>query len=91
MHAHGKAGGVAIGISTSGDSESVVRALRAAREMEMTAIAFSGEGGGHCAAAADILVAVPSRETPRIQEIHELAGHVLCEWVEAELFGDAKS
>jgi D-sedoheptulose 7-phosphate isomerase len=73
---------VAIGISTSGDSENVVRGLRAARERGAFTAALTGEGGGQCAAACDLLLAVPSRSTPRIQESHITIGHILAGLVE---------
>jgi len=79
---------VAVGISTSGNSANVVAALHKARELGLTTIALTGEGGGKMRAAADILLAVASRETPRIQECHILIGHCLCQAVEEALFGD---
>ena len=79
---------VAVGISTSGNSANVVRALEAAREAGALAVGFTGAGGGRMAGAADVLVAVPSRETPRIQEAHEVLGHTLCALVERLMFGD---
>lgn len=91
IEAHGKRGDVAIGISTSGDSPNVVEALRTARERGLHTIAFSGRGGGRIAELADLLIAVPSDQTPRIQEAHITVGHVLCEIVEASLFGSTSS
>ena len=70
----------------SGNSSNIVRALATARELGAHTIAFTGEGGGLLAAHADILIDVPSRDTPRIQEVHMLLGHCLCEIVEATLF-----
>ena len=78
---------VAVGISTSGNSENVVRALTVAREKGALAVAFTGEGGGQMAAVADVLVAVPSRSTPRVQEAHEVLGHTFCALVERLVFG----
>jgi len=78
---------VAIGISTSGNSENVVLALHVAREKGALAVGFTGEGGGKMAEASDVLVAIPSRRTPRIQEAHEVLGHVLCGLIEQLLFG----
>jgi D-sedoheptulose 7-phosphate isomerase len=85
VEAYGDKGGVILGISTSGNSPNIVTALQAARTMGMTTIALTGEGGGACAAEADILLAVPSRSTPRIQEVHICLYHYLCERVEAAL------
>jgi D-sedoheptulose 7-phosphate isomerase len=78
---------VAIGISTSGNSENVVRALDVAREAGALSVGFTGEGGGAMKAATDVLVAVPSRDTPRIQEAHEFLGHTFCGLVERLMFG----
>ena len=77
------AGDVALGISTSGNSPNVVQALTRAREMGLKTIALTGEGGGRCAELADVLLAVASGHTPRIQEAGSVAYHVLCELVEA--------
>lgn len=79
-------GDVAVGISTSGNSRNVVTGLEAAKQRGARAVALTGEGGGKMAAVADILLAVPSRETPRIQECHILIGHALCQAVESALF-----
>lgn len=87
--AHGRPGDVAIGLSTSGGSENVARALRAGRERQMRTIALTGRSPGQVGAAADLVVAVPSGETPRIQEAHILLGHIWAEMVEAALFRDA--
>ncbi|MGH9527842.1 MAG: D-sedoheptulose-7-phosphate isomerase [Terriglobales bacterium] len=79
-------GDVAVGISTSGNSANVIAAIQAAQERGARTIALTGEGGGKLAAVAEILLAVPSRETPRIQECHILMGHALCQAVESALF-----
>jgi D-sedoheptulose 7-phosphate isomerase len=80
---------VVVGLSTSGNSGGVVRALERARALGAFAVALTGEGGGRCAAACDLLLAIPSRSTPRIQESHITAGHLLCGLVEAALAEDA--
>jgi D-sedoheptulose 7-phosphate isomerase len=77
---------VAIGFSTSGNSENVVRALDRAREIGLARIAFTGGAGGRCADLADVAIRVPSQSTPRIQEVHILVGHTLCDLVERTLF-----
>ncbi len=82
VEAYGAAGDVAIGISTSGHSQSVVAGLRAARELGMKTVALTGSGGGKCAELADILLDVPARLTPRVQEAHAVICHILCEFVE---------
>jgi D-sedoheptulose 7-phosphate isomerase len=83
-------GDIALGISTSGNSPNVVEALAFAREAGVKAWAFTGEGGGECAAHADRLLAVPSRVTARVQECHILAGHLICDLVEIA-FEDTQS
>ncbi|MHA1108382.1 MAG: D-sedoheptulose 7-phosphate isomerase [Alphaproteobacteria bacterium] len=77
-------GDVAIAISTSGNSENVVRALQAARDMGVTPAAFSGNGGGRLKALADPLLIAPSRTVARVQEMHILLGHMLCDVLEQE-------
>lgn len=74
---------VVVGISTSGNSANVLKALRKARDIGACTVAFTGEGGGKMAALVDHCLAVPSQTTARIQEAHLLIGHVLCDWVEA--------
>jgi len=80
-----KAGDVAIGLSTSGNSENIVRGLAAAGDMGAVASALTGGGGGRLAEIADVLLAVPSSDTARIQEMHILIGHALCGALEQEL------
>ncbi len=79
-----KPGDVAIAISTSGDSENVVRALQTARDMGVTPAAFSGNGGGRLVGLADPNLVVPSGTTARVQEMHILLGHMLCDVLERE-------
>lgn len=87
--AHHRPGDVAVGFSTSGNSKNVVAALRQARALGAPTIAFTGAGGGRCAEFADVLLAVPSRHTPRIQEMHITIGHVLCDLVEKAIVARA--
>ena len=84
VEALGNAGDVLVGISTSGNSPNVVNALEQARAQGLVTVGFTGQGGGKCAAFADYLFAVDSRETARIQEAHSLAGHMLCDWIEID-------
>jgi len=88
IEAQGKCGDVFVGISTSGNSANVVLAMKKAKEIGMRTVAFTGEDGGKMANYADYLVAVPSKDTPRIQEAHILIGHIICQIVEQELFGN---
>lgn len=86
VRAYGKPGDVAIGLTTSGNSENVLRGLEAARKLGITAVAMTGRTGGKAKAHADILINVPSDATPRIQEMHILAAHAICGMVEDALF-----
>jgi D-sedoheptulose 7-phosphate isomerase len=82
IEALGVPGDVLVAISTSGRSQNVLNALAAARDRGMTTIAFAGAGGGEMAALSDICLAMPSRETQKIQEGHIVVGHILCGLVE---------
>lgn len=86
VEAHGKSGDVLIAISTSGKSANVLKAVEHAKSMGLYTIAMTGAEGGPLASAADAAIRVPSSSTPRIQELHILAGHALCEMVERALF-----
>jgi D-sedoheptulose 7-phosphate isomerase len=81
----GRAGDVAVAISTSGNSANVLAGVRAARNGGMRTIALTGAGGGALAGEVDLLIAVPSSSTPRIQEAHSLIAHVLCDLVERRM------
>ena len=82
----GQTGDTAIGISTSGNSPSVLEALDAARQRGLFTVGFAGETGGKMVGRTDVLFRVPSKVTARIQEAHLMLGHVLCELVDRELF-----
>lgn len=86
LKALGKEGDVAFGISTSGNSSNILKAFEVAKEMRMKTVALTGNDGGAMAKMADISLIVPSTSTPRIQEVHILVGHILCEMVEHSLF-----
>ena len=83
--AHARKGDILVAISTSGNSSNILRAIEAAREQQAIVIGMTGESGGRMADKCDILLNIPSSETPRIQESHVLAMHLLCELVEREL------
>ena len=89
VEALGAPGGVLWGLSTSGRSANVIAAFAAAREIGMTTIALTGAGGGDLAASSDILIAVPSRGTPEIQQVHMCLYHYICQRVEARCAGVA--
>lgn len=79
-------GDILVGLSTSGNSANVVKAFEAARSKNITTIGMTGQTGGQMAALTDILLNVPSTITPRIQEVHMLMGHIICELAESRLF-----
>jgi D-sedoheptulose 7-phosphate isomerase len=85
VRALGRAGDVAIGISTSGKSRNVALALEAAREMGIITAALTGDDGAAMTPLADHLLNVPSTVTARIQEMHITLGHLLCETLEKRL------
>jgi len=80
-----KPGDLAIGISTSGNSENVIRGLQQAKAMGVVPAAFGGRDGGRMAGLADPYLIIPSHATPRIQEMHILIGHSFCDALEKEL------
>jgi len=86
VRALGRPGDVAVGLTTSGNSENVVNALIAAREAGVLAVALTGAAGGKAAEFADICVRVPTDDTPRAQEACLHLGHTICEIVEREVF-----
>ncbi len=92
VHALGQPGDVLVAITTSGHSASVLRAVHAARERDMIVVALTGKGGGALAAELGhphIHVCVPHDRTMRIQEVHGLVLHALCDAIDLQLLGDA--
>lgn len=83
VEAYGTAGGVLLGLSTSGNSNNVLLAAEAAKKIGMSVVVLTGEGGGKLAPWADVLLDVPSKHTPRIQEMHLMLYHYLCAELEA--------
>lgn len=83
----GKKGDVLIGISTSGNSRNVLKAFQEARRAGIAAILLTGEKAGSIVPESDVVIAVPSSVTPRIQEMHLLIEHIICEEVEKAVFG----
>ena len=93
LRAIGRRGDVLLAISTSGNSPNVVAAIGAAHELGIGVVALTGRGGGKMAAAlsaADVNVCVPHDRTARIQEIHLLALHCICDGIDFQLFGARK-
>jgi D-sedoheptulose 7-phosphate isomerase len=86
LEALARPGDVAIGISTSGNSPNVVKAMSTARKLELHTVALTGAAGGGLKGRVDHCICVPSKETPRIQEGHILVGHIISELVESEMF-----
>jgi len=85
LEARAKPGDLFVGISTSGNSANIVAAFETARRMGLRCVGMTGEGGGKIASLCDVLVAVPSLDTPRVQEIHILVGHIACEYAEKRM------
>lgn len=82
----GKKSDILVGMSTSGNSTNILKAFETARAKGITTIGMTGEGGGKLAGLSDHLIAIPSRNTPRIQEAHMLLGHIICQLVEQKYF-----
>ena len=89
VEAAGKKGDILVGISTSGNSPNVVKAIQKAKELGMTTVGFTGKNGGAMRDICDIMICAPSDDTPRIQEAHILVGHIICQLIEQEMFPDA--
>ena len=89
VEAAGKSGDILVGISTSGNSASVVNAIQKAKELGMITVGFTGKNGGAMRDICDIMVCTPSDDTPRVQEVHILVGHIICQLIEQEMFPDA--
>ena len=86
-----KSGDVVVGISTSGRSVNIIRALKKTKEIGALTVGFTGKDGGDMNELCDVIFKVNSEKTPRIQETHILLGHTLCQLIEYQLFGDKKS
>lgn len=87
----GQEGDIFIGISTSGNSKNIINAFEVAKRKGITTVALVGRDGGEMAKMADIALIVPSDSTPRIQESHILIGHIICDIIEKETFGNGVS
>ena len=81
-----KKGDVIVGLSTSGNSDNIIHAYQTAKEMGITTISLTGSSGGKMKLLSDLLLNVPSNDTPRIQEAHITLGHIICEMIESTLF-----
>lgn len=87
----GKPGDLLIGISTSGNSKNVIRAVMAAKSTNMRSVVLTGSDGRLCKTAVSVVISVPSNHTQYIQETHLTIEHIMCELVEHHLFGEYKS
>ena len=87
VRALGRKGDVAIGISTSGNSPNVLEAVKAAKEMGLVTVGLTGGDGGRLASEVQYILNVPHKQTPRIQEVHSMVGHLLCGLVDKHMKG----
>jgi D-sedoheptulose 7-phosphate isomerase len=86
VYAAGKPGDILVALSTSGNSPNILKAAAAAREKGLIVVGMTGKSGGKLNPLCDLLLNIPSTDTPRIQESHITLGHIICELVESELF-----
>lgn len=86
IKAKGIKGDILIGLSTSGNSENIIRAFQQAKTQGVICIAMTGDTGGKMKDCCDYIIKVPSNDTPRIQECHITIGHIICELVEKNIF-----
>ncbi len=86
VEAMGKKGDILIGLSTSGNSQNIVKAIEKANQMGLNTVSFTGESGGLLKDISRYIINIPSSNTPRIQECHMILGHTICEIVESKLF-----
>ena len=85
----GMPGDVLVGLSTSGNSKNIIKAFESAREKKIVTVGLTGASGGQMKSLSDYLINIPSTDTPRIQESHILAGHIICQLVEEKIFSKA--
>ncbi|MDR0825104.1 MAG: D-sedoheptulose 7-phosphate isomerase [Prevotella sp.] len=90
VQAQGNEGDVFIGLTTSGNSENIIKALHTCKTKKIQSIVLTGETGGKATSLCDVCIRVPSKETPRVQESHILIAHIICCIVEEEIFGTQK-
>lgn len=87
LEAMGRPGDILFAISTSGNSKNILKAVEMAKHLDMITVGLTGKAGGLLGKLADIMLKVPSDDTPRIQEGHILLGHIICELIESKMFG----
>lgn len=86
IKAKGREGDVLVGISTSGNSKNIVNAIKEANRRKLITVGLTGRSGGKMKSICNYIIRVPSDDTPRIQEMHILVGHIICQLVEEKLF-----
>jgi D-sedoheptulose 7-phosphate isomerase len=86
VEACGRKGDVLVGITTSGNSKNILAAMQTAKKQGMITIGMTGASGGQMIEFCDIMLRVPSTDTPRIQESHILIGHIICQLIEETIF-----
>ncbi|OZA96816.1 MAG: hypothetical protein B7X52_04345 [Thiotrichales bacterium 34-46-19] len=91
VEALGAEGDVLIALTTSGNSENVLKAVPVAQAMGIQVVAMTGASGGKIAKMTDMCLRMPSDDTPRIQEAHTLLGHMLCDLLEQRMFTSEKA
>jgi D-sedoheptulose 7-phosphate isomerase len=91
LRALGRAGDVALAISTSGNSPNVLRAVTAARQLNIKVVAMAGRSGGKLAPLADVALVVEADNTQHIQETHITIGHILCELIQDAIYGKTQN
>lgn len=84
----GRPGDILFALSTSGNSSNITRAVKMANSLDMKTVALTGAGASQLSCESDICFQIPSKDTPRIQEAHIMTGHIICELIEREIFGD---
>ncbi|MFQ5447443.1 MAG: SIS domain-containing protein [Saprospiraceae bacterium] len=89
VRAMGQQGDVLFALSTSGHSANILKAIKAAKGLGMKVVGLTGASGGDMADQCDLLIQIPSTDTPRIQEGHLLIGHIICELTESVLFNSS--
>jgi D-sedoheptulose 7-phosphate isomerase len=88
LSAHARPGDVLLAISTSGNSLNILRAIQAAHQNKVKVIGLTGDSGGEMRTACDLCLCVPSKSTPRVQEMHIMIYHAICELLEERLAGE---
>jgi D-sedoheptulose 7-phosphate isomerase len=86
VKAKGRKGDILFAISTSGNSKNIIKAAQMAKELGLIVVGLTGAEGGQLRSACDLLIAIPSNDTQRIQEAHILVGHIICQIVEENYF-----